>query len=64
MMAENSKQNTEEVICYKDGKTMKRIGEDSWYWFYQCECGTENLVPKNDGDRGHHRRMKDEQSLS
>lgn len=64
MMAENIKQKTEEVICYKDGKIMERFGEDHWYWYYQCECGNEHLVLKNEDERGYHRRVKDEQGLS
>ena len=59
-----NEQNVEPIICYKDGKTMKRFAEDHWYWYYKCECGNEHLIPKNEDERGYHKGVASEQDLS
>ena len=45
--------------CVMCGKPMTRYAQDHWYWYYKCDCGHEQLVPKREEERGYHHRGKE-----
>lgn len=39
--------------CWSCGTTMKRFGQDYWYWLWGCPgCGIEHQHPKEPEERG------------